>query len=53
MEDGCVLASALDSMPDDVEGALKLYERVRVPHAIPVKRVGVTGVLVRSFGEAI
>lgn len=33
MEDGCVLAAALDSMPDDVEAALKLYERVRVPRA--------------------
>jgi len=33
MEDGCVLAFALDAMPDDVEGALKLYERVRVPRA--------------------
>ncbi|HEU0072773.1 MAG TPA: FAD-dependent monooxygenase [Dehalococcoidia bacterium] len=33
MEDGCVLATALDSMPDDVESALKLYERVRVPRA--------------------
>jgi salicylate hydroxylase len=33
MEDGCVLASALASMPDDVSGALKLYERVRLPRA--------------------
>jgi salicylate hydroxylase len=33
VEDGCVLASALDFMRDDVEGALKLYERVRVPRA--------------------
>ncbi|HEX5371039.1 MAG TPA: FAD-dependent monooxygenase [Dehalococcoidia bacterium] len=33
MEDGVVLASALDSMPDDVSGALKLYERVRLPRA--------------------
>ncbi len=33
MEDGVVLASALDAMPDDVSGALKLYERVRLPRA--------------------
>jgi salicylate hydroxylase len=33
MEDGVVLAAALDSMPDDVESALKLYERVRLPRA--------------------
>jgi len=33
MEDGCVLARALAAMPDDVDGALKLYERVRLPRA--------------------
>jgi salicylate hydroxylase len=33
MEDGCVLASALAARPDDVPGALKLYERVRLPRA--------------------
>jgi salicylate hydroxylase len=33
MEDGCVLAAALDATPDDVEAALQLYERVRVPRA--------------------
>ncbi len=33
MEDGCVLASALASMPDDLPGALQLYERVRLPRA--------------------
>ena len=33
MEDGCVLATALAKMPDDVEGALQLYERVRRPRA--------------------
>jgi salicylate hydroxylase len=33
MEDGCVLATALEAMPDDIEAALKLYERVRVPRA--------------------
>ena len=36
VEDGCVLAAALDSMRDDIEGALKLYERVRVPRASKV-----------------
>jgi len=33
MEDGCVLAAALAAMPDDVPGALKLYERARLPRA--------------------
>ncbi|MBO0691928.1 MAG: FAD-dependent monooxygenase [Acidimicrobiaceae bacterium] len=33
LEDGSVLAMALDSMPDDVPGALRLYERVRRPRA--------------------
>ena len=33
MEDGCVLAMALDAMPDDVPGALNLYERSRRPRA--------------------
>ena len=33
MEDGCVLATALASMLDDLPGALKLYERVRLPRA--------------------
>jgi salicylate hydroxylase len=33
MEDGCVMATALASMPDDVEGGLQLYERVRRPRA--------------------
>ena len=33
MEDGCVLAAALEAMPDDLPGALKLYERVRLPRA--------------------
>jgi salicylate hydroxylase len=33
MEDGCVLASALASMPDDPRGALLLYERARLPRA--------------------
>jgi len=33
MEDGCVLAAALDSVPGDVPAALQLYERVRLPRA--------------------
>jgi salicylate hydroxylase len=33
MEDGCVLAMAIDAMPDDLPGALKLYEDVRLPRA--------------------
>jgi salicylate hydroxylase len=33
MEDGCVLAKALASMPDDLPGALRLYERSRLPRA--------------------
>jgi salicylate hydroxylase len=33
MEDGCVLASALASMPDDPRGGLLLYERARLPRA--------------------
>jgi salicylate hydroxylase len=33
MEDGCVLAAALAALPDDLPGALQLYERVRLPRA--------------------
>jgi 2-polyprenyl-6-methoxyphenol hydroxylase-like FAD-dependent oxidoreductase len=33
MEDGCVLAMALEAMQDDVPGALQLYERSRRPRA--------------------
>jgi 2-polyprenyl-6-methoxyphenol hydroxylase-like FAD-dependent oxidoreductase len=33
MEDGCVLATALSSIPDDPRAALQLYERVRLPRA--------------------
>jgi salicylate hydroxylase len=33
MEDGCVLAASLASMPDNLNGALTLYERVRLPRA--------------------
>ena len=33
MEDGCVLASALDAQPEDVNTGLALYERVRRPRA--------------------
>jgi salicylate hydroxylase len=33
MEDGCVLAAALDTSPDDPSSALQLYERVRLPRA--------------------
>jgi len=36
MEDGCVLAMALDARPDDVPGALQLYERSRRPRASQV-----------------
>jgi salicylate hydroxylase len=36
MEDGCVLAMALEAMPDDVTGALQLYERSRRPRASQV-----------------
>jgi len=36
MEDGCVLASALASMPDDLPGGLALYERSRRPRASDV-----------------
>jgi salicylate hydroxylase len=33
MEDGVVLARALDAMPDNLNAALKLYERSRLPRA--------------------
>jgi salicylate hydroxylase len=33
MEDGCVLAAALASEPEDASAALQLYERVRRPRA--------------------
>jgi salicylate hydroxylase len=33
MEDGCVLAAALASMPDDLPRGLQLYESVRRPRA--------------------
>ncbi|MCL2394259.1 MAG: FAD-dependent monooxygenase [Acidimicrobiaceae bacterium] len=33
LEDGVVLANALERMPDDLPGALQLYERVRRPRA--------------------
>jgi len=33
IEDGCLLAAALASMPEDLHGALALYERVRRPRA--------------------
>jgi 2-polyprenyl-6-methoxyphenol hydroxylase-like FAD-dependent oxidoreductase len=33
MEDGCVLAAALAANLEDVEAALKLYERLRLPRA--------------------
>ena len=33
MEDGVVLAKALDAMPDNLNAALKLYERSRLPRA--------------------
>jgi len=33
MEDGVVLARALDAMPDNLNAALKLYERARLPRA--------------------
>src|SRR5437773_2332722 len=33
IEDGCVLAAALVSLPGDVPAALHLYERVRLPRA--------------------
>jgi salicylate hydroxylase len=33
IEDGCVLAAALDKMSDDPAGALQLYERSRRPRA--------------------
>ncbi len=36
MEDGCVLAAALASMPDDLPGALARYERSRWPRASQV-----------------
>jgi salicylate hydroxylase len=36
MEDGCVLALALEAMPGDVPGALDLYERSRRPRASQV-----------------
>jgi salicylate hydroxylase len=36
MEDGCVLAMALEAMPDDIPGALQLYERSRRPRASQV-----------------
>jgi len=36
MEDGVVLAQALDAMPDDIPAALQLYERSRRPRASQV-----------------
>jgi salicylate hydroxylase len=36
MEDGLVLAAALARMPEDLPGALKLYESVRLPRASKV-----------------
>src|SRR5207248_7019 len=33
MEDGCVLATALEARADDAYAALQLYERVRLPRA--------------------
>jgi salicylate hydroxylase len=33
IEDGCILAAALSGMPQDLSGALKLYEQVRLPRA--------------------
>ena len=33
MEDGCVLAAALASMPEDLPGGLALYDRARRPRA--------------------
>jgi 2-polyprenyl-6-methoxyphenol hydroxylase-like FAD-dependent oxidoreductase len=33
LEDGVVLANAIDKMPEDLPGALQLYERVRRPRA--------------------
>jgi salicylate hydroxylase len=36
MEDGVVLATSLAAMPDDPVGALKLYERARLPRASQV-----------------
>lgn len=36
MEDGCVLAMAMEAMPDDVPAALQLYERSRRPRASQV-----------------
>ncbi|MBO0887060.1 MAG: FAD-dependent monooxygenase [Acidimicrobiales bacterium] len=33
IEDGCVLSAALSAMPDDVPGALEVYERARRPRA--------------------
>jgi len=36
MEAGCVLAMALDALPEDIPGALQLYERSRRPRASQV-----------------
>jgi salicylate hydroxylase len=36
MEDGVVLATSLAAMPEDPVGALKLYERARLPRASQV-----------------
>jgi salicylate hydroxylase len=36
IEDGCVLAAALASMPDDPRGGLERYERSRRPRASDV-----------------
>ncbi len=33
MEDGCVLAAALAASPDNISGALEMYEHARVPRA--------------------
>ncbi len=31
IEDGCILAEAMARMPDDIEAALRIYERLRMP----------------------
>ena len=47
IEDGCVLATALSVLPDDLGAALQLYERSRLPRTTRV----VLGARARGSGD--
>jgi salicylate hydroxylase len=47
IEDGCVLATAVSVLPDDLDAALKLYERSRLPRTTRV----VLGARARGGGD--